>query len=62
MVTRLRAAAELKLKLVGHYLPTLKAVEHSGEGGEELVVQVMRFTQAENLPPVPDDGDDTPAE
>jgi len=60
-VTRLRAAMEGRLKLVAHYLPTLKAMELTGEDGGDLVVQVVKFSQPEALPPVPDDADDSAA-
>ena len=52
---------EGRLKLVAHYLPTLKAMELTGEDGGDLVVQVVKFSQPEALPPVPDDADDSAA-
>jgi len=35
-VTRLKAKAELHLKLVEKYLPSIKAIEHTGEDGGEI--------------------------
>jgi hypothetical protein len=35
-VQRLKAAADIKLKLINKYLPDLKATEITGEGGEPL--------------------------
>ena len=36
--TRLKAAADIKLKLINKYLPDLKAMEVTGEGGDEFNV------------------------
>lgn len=48
MVQRLKAAAEIKCKLIGKYLPDLKAVEVTGEDGEPVnMVQTIRII-AEN--------------
>ena len=39
-VTRLKAAADLKLKLINKYLPDLKAVELSGKDGSDFVIKL----------------------
>ena len=38
MVTRLKAAADIKLKLMAKYIPDLKAIEHTGEDGAPMQV------------------------
>ena len=38
-VQRLKSAAEIKLKLIGKYLPELKAVQHSGDEGGDIVIK-----------------------
>ena len=44
MVQRLKAAAEIKCKLISKYLPDLKAVEVTGEDGEPVnMVQTIRI-------------------
>ena len=45
-VTRLKAAADIKLKLIGKYLGDVKAVEISGSDGGDLVIQVSDFKNA----------------
>ena len=45
-VTRLKAAADLKMKLISKYLPDVKAVEISGEGGGYLQITVSDFKNA----------------
>ena len=45
-VTRLKAAADLKMKLISKYLPDVKAVEISGEGGGDLQITVSDFKNA----------------
>ena len=45
-VTRLKAAADIKLKLIGKYLGDVKAVEVSGADGGDLVIQVSDFKNA----------------
>ena len=35
-VQRLKAAADIKLKLIDKYLPSMKLVESTGEGGEPI--------------------------
>jgi hypothetical protein len=37
-VNRLKVKAELHLKLVDKYLPGLKAIEHTGEGGDNEII------------------------
>lgn len=39
-VQRLKAAADIKEKLVRKYLPDMKAVEHSGPDGSPLVISL----------------------
>ena len=41
MVNRKKIVIDTKLKLLNKYLPDLKAVEVSGEGGEELVITTI---------------------
>jgi predicted YcjX-like family ATPase len=41
MVSRLRAANEARMKLVGKYLPDVKAVEMTGEDGGPVVVEAI---------------------
>lgn len=44
MVSRLKAAADIKCKLINKYLPDLKAVEVTGEDGEPInMVQTIRI-------------------
>lgn len=43
---RLKAAADLRLKLISKYLGDVKAVEVSGEGGEALTINVQSFKDA----------------
>jgi hypothetical protein len=45
-VQRLKAAADIKLKLIGKYLGDVKAVEVSGADGGDLVIQVSDFKNA----------------
>jgi hypothetical protein len=45
-VTRLKAAADIKLKLINKYIGDVKAVEISGEGGEQLTINVQSFKDA----------------
>ena len=40
MVNRYKVVIDTKLKLIDKYIPSLKAVEHSGEGGEDLVIKL----------------------
>ena len=48
MVSRLKAAADIKCKLINKYLPDLKAVEITGEDGDPIdMVQTIRII-AEN--------------
>ena len=44
--SRLKAAADLRLKLISKYLGDVKAVEVSGEGGEALTINVQSFKDA----------------
>lgn len=39
-VQRLKAAADIKLKLISKYLPDLKAIEHTGEDGGDISLAV----------------------
>lgn len=44
MVQRLKAAADIKCKLISKYLPDLKAIEVTGEDGEAIqMVNVIRI-------------------
>lgn len=40
----LKTAAELRLRLVNKYLPDLKNVELANDGGGELTIKVIDFT------------------
>ena len=42
-VLRLKAAADIKLKLISKYLPDLKAIEHSDPDGNSLIPPNMIF-------------------
>ena len=39
-IQRLKAAADIKKGLISKYLPDLKAVELTGEGGNELIIKL----------------------
>ena len=41
-VQRLKAAADLRLKLMAKYIPDLKSTELTGPEGGDLVIQVQR--------------------
>lgn len=45
-VSRLKASADIQLKLIGKYLGDVKAVEISGSDGGDLVIQVSDFKNA----------------
>jgi len=38
----LKYATEARIKLLGKYLPDLKATEMTGEGGADLIVSVIK--------------------
>ena len=40
MVSRYKIVIDTKLKLINKYLPDVKAVEHTGENGEGLVITI----------------------
>ncbi len=40
-VTRIRAKADIHLKLLDKYLPSLKAVENTGEGGGPITIEAI---------------------
>lgn len=40
-LNKYRVANEQRLKLLDKYLPNLKAVEHTGEGGDDLVTKIV---------------------
>ncbi len=42
-LNKLKVATELQLRLVAKYLPDLKSVEMTGEGGNELTITVTNF-------------------
>lgn len=50
-VSRLRHAADLKLKLVNKYLPDLKAVEMDLDTTGPIQVAVIKLSDVENTPP-----------
>jgi hypothetical protein len=41
---RLKAAADIKLRLIDKYLPSLKAVEMTGEDGKPLIPAAIEIT------------------
>lgn len=41
-LARLKTANEHRIKLLGKYLPDLKATEHTGEGGDELPTVLIK--------------------
>ena len=41
---RLKSASELRMKLVNKYLPDLKNTEITGEGGGELTIKVVDYS------------------
>lgn len=43
----LRLVADIQFKLLNKVLPDLKAVEHTGEGGGPLTVQIVRFADTD---------------
>ena len=43
-VQRLKIAIDTRLRIVAKYLPDLKAVEHTGEGGGPLQIEEVRRT------------------
>jgi len=45
-VSRLKAAAEIKMRLVSKFLGDVKAIEISGADGGDLVIQVSDFKNA----------------
>tara|TARA_R110000751_G_scaffold188264_1_gene294275 strand:- start:347 stop:628 length:282 start_codon:yes stop_codon:yes gene_type:complete len=46
MASRLKAAADIRMKLIAKYLGDVKAVEITGEGGEALTINVQSFKDA----------------
>ncbi len=38
-LSKLKTATDLRLKLVDKYLPNLKAIEHTGEGGGSIKIE-----------------------
>ena len=41
---RLKAAADIKMRLIDKYLPSLKAVEMTGEDGKPLIPKAIEIT------------------
>ena len=41
-LTAIKYATDARLKLINKYLPELKATEMTGEGGDALVVSVLK--------------------
>lgn len=48
-LNRLKTVVDTKLALIKKYCPDLKAVEYTGDGGDELIVKVIKkdFTGAD---------------
>ena len=42
-IAALKAAADIKLKLIGKYLPDLKAVEMTGADGKDLIPEAIKI-------------------
>jgi len=49
MVARLKIVIDTKIKLISKYLPDLKAVEHTGEAGEDLTVQLTLYAEPKDF-------------
>lgn len=45
MVKRYKITLDTKLKLIGKYLPDLKAVEVEGEDGGPIRIELVRFSE-----------------
>lgn len=45
MVTRKKTVIDTKLKLLNKYLPDLKAIEHTGEAGGDLIIKVANYAR-----------------
>lgn len=48
-VARLKAAADIKRSLINKYLPDLKAIEHTGEGGSAIEIKKAEDLTDEEL-------------
>jgi hypothetical protein len=42
-LSALKYATDTRLKLINKYLPDVKSVEHTGEGGSDLVIKVTNY-------------------
>lgn len=42
-LSALKYATDTRLKLINKYLPDVKSVEHTGEGGTDLVIKVTNY-------------------
>ena len=40
-LAKLKTANEQRLKILDKYLPNLKAIEHTGDGGQDLVTKIV---------------------
>lgn len=49
-LSALKYATDTRLKLVNKYLPDVKSVEVTGEGGSDLVVKVINYGAADGSP------------
>ena len=45
---RLETATASRIKLLDFYMPKQKAIEHTGEGGGDLIVQVMNYANSDS--------------
>ena len=45
---RLETATNSRIKLLDFYMPKQKAIEHTGEGGGDLIVQVMNYANSDS--------------
>ena len=60
-VQRLRAAAEQHRHLVDKYLPSLKAIEHTGNENTDLSTLLAALSQAQTQPSMPVEAPPQPA-
>ena len=44
LLNKYKTANEQRLKILGYYLPALKGVEISGEGGGNLIINLVDYT------------------
>jgi len=48
-LAKLKTANDQRIKILSKYLPDLKAVEVTGEGGGNLTINVMQYTQGREI-------------